>query len=327
MISPERNTRMKMLKYTILAVLVVAALVINFVPTRVAHAQDRTDNKLVIWGVPRGSAVKVAQPGSEFPRGEGDQPGLDGSVIAYAPLNRTSQVWLYNGATGATSVIATVHPTSTWPDTTLYAPQYAGAFPNFGLASPLPPSGGFAGPLPQYAPPQQFTPVKDGDNKLLVTGIPQGWAVHVAQPGGEFPRGDGSVPDGSGTAVAYAPLDRTSHVYVWDPIRSRFSMIATVRPTSTWPDTVVRAPAGLTQGFSAGLASPMQTIPGEPYVPIARGSFAPAPSQFGNEYVVQRGDTLGMIARLYGTTIADLAAVNNIPNANLIFPGQILLVP
>lgn len=34
------------------------------------------------------------------------------------------------------------------------------------------------------------------------------------------------------------------------------------------------------------------------------------------------GDTLGNIAARYGTTWQSMAAINNIPNANLIFPGQ-----
>jgi hypothetical protein len=321
-----------MYRYSIAAVLVATALIAGLAGGSVAVAQepDRTDNKLVIWGVPSGYGIKVAQADAEFPRGPGDLPGLDGSVQAYAPLNRTSTVHLVNRETGTGPVIATIHPTSTWPDTTLNV-QYAQGFPNVGLASPLLPAPqaapALAPPPPLWNPSQGsfVEPERDGDNKLLVTGIPQGWAVHVAQPGSEFPRGEGNLPDGTGTATAYAPLDKVSHVYVWDPIRSRFSMIATVRPTATWPDTVVNAPVGLVQGFSAGLASPMQTIPGEPYVPV-RPNFTPS-QQVGRQYTVQRGDSLGVIAQQYGTTVAQLAALNNISNPSLIYPGQVLLLP
>lgn len=41
-------------------------------------------------------------------------------------------------------------------------------------------------------------------------------------------------------------------------------------------------------------------------------------------YTVQRGDTLGKIARRFGTTVQKLAAVNKIRNENLIFPGQVI---
>ncbi len=44
-------------------------------------------------------------------------------------------------------------------------------------------------------------------------------------------------------------------------------------------------------------------------------------------YVVQPGDTLGSIANRFGTTVAALIQINQIPNPNLIFPGQIIFVP
>jgi LysM repeat protein len=42
-------------------------------------------------------------------------------------------------------------------------------------------------------------------------------------------------------------------------------------------------------------------------------------------YVVKSGDTLSSIARLYGTTVADLMTVNKLTTTT-IFPGQILVV-
>ena len=44
-------------------------------------------------------------------------------------------------------------------------------------------------------------------------------------------------------------------------------------------------------------------------------------------YVVKRGDTLFRIARQYGTTVGELAQINQIRNPNLIYPGQNILVP
>ena len=43
-------------------------------------------------------------------------------------------------------------------------------------------------------------------------------------------------------------------------------------------------------------------------------------------YTVQRGDTLSEIAQRYGTTVQEIASVNNIANPNLIFPGQVLRI-
>lgn len=43
-------------------------------------------------------------------------------------------------------------------------------------------------------------------------------------------------------------------------------------------------------------------------------------------YIVQSGDTLSEIAQMYGTTVQEIASVNNIANPNLIFPGQVLRI-
>lgn len=44
-------------------------------------------------------------------------------------------------------------------------------------------------------------------------------------------------------------------------------------------------------------------------------------------YVVRPGDTLTSIAQRYGTTVAAIVEANNITNPNLIFVGQVLLIP
>lgn len=44
-------------------------------------------------------------------------------------------------------------------------------------------------------------------------------------------------------------------------------------------------------------------------------------------YTVQRGDTLGGIAKRYGVSINSLLAANDITNPNLLFPGQKLVIP
>ena len=43
-------------------------------------------------------------------------------------------------------------------------------------------------------------------------------------------------------------------------------------------------------------------------------------------YTVRRGNTLSQIARLFGTTVREIAGLNNIPNPNLIFVGQVLRI-
>ena len=44
-------------------------------------------------------------------------------------------------------------------------------------------------------------------------------------------------------------------------------------------------------------------------------------------YTVQRGDTLSEIAERFGTTVNELVRLNSIQNPNLIYPGQVLILP
>lgn len=48
---------------------------------------------------------------------------------------------------------------------------------------------------------------------------------------------------------------------------------------------------------------------------------------FSVDYTVQRGDTLGRIARDNDVSLADLVEANGINNPNLIYPGQVLVIP
>ncbi len=51
----------------------------------------------------------------------------------------------------------------------------------------------------------------------------------------------------------------------------------------------------------------------------------PKPKYF--EYKIVKGDTLTAIAKKYGSTIAELKKLNNIKNANLIYAGDVILIP
>ncbi len=48
---------------------------------------------------------------------------------------------------------------------------------------------------------------------------------------------------------------------------------------------------------------------------------------FSVDYTVEKGDTLGRIARDHDVSLSDLVEANNIANPNLIYPGQVLLIP
>jgi LysM repeat protein len=48
---------------------------------------------------------------------------------------------------------------------------------------------------------------------------------------------------------------------------------------------------------------------------------------FSLEYTVQRGDTLGAIARDHGVSVSDLVEFNELANPDLIHPGDVILIP
>jgi len=51
------------------------------------------------------------------------------------------------------------------------------------------------------------------------------------------------------------------------------------------------------------------------------------PGGVGFPYVVQWGDTLSSIARRFGVTVDAIVRANNLPNANMIRAGQVLIIP
>lgn len=73
-----------------------------------------------------------------------------------------------------------------------------------------------------------------------------------------------------------------------------------------------------------GLADPSFLYVGQVLLVPAGQPQPPADTQV---YIVQRGDTLFSIAWRYGTTVAELARINNIANPWFIYVGQSLLIP
>jgi LysM repeat protein len=66
-------------------------------------------------------------------------------------------------------------------------------------------------------------------------------------------------------------------------------------------------------------ATPLATV-----APPVAATPRPAATQ---RYVVQSGDTLQKIARLYGVSIAALQQANGISDQNVITVGQVLVIP
>ena len=81
-------------------------------------------------------------------------------------------------------------------------------------------------------------------------------------------------------------------------------------------------------GSSGGTTNPPVTTS----TPVPVVTSTPAPSTGGTSacpaiYTIQRGDTLGSIARKCGVTASAILAVNTLSNPNVIYPGQQLSIP
>ena len=63
------------------------------------------------------------------------------------------------------------------------------------------------------------------------------------------------------------------------------------------------------------------------YLPGCTTDPPPPPPPATTTYTVVAGDTLYKIAVRYGTTVAELSAMNGITNPDLIYAGQVLIVP
>ena len=74
------------------------------------------------------------------------------------------------------------------------------------------------------------------------------------------------------------------------------------------------------------IANPNLIYAGAPLVVPSNGGSSEGTSD-ETIYIVKRGDTLSQIAIDFGTTVNAIAVRNNIRNVNLIYPGQVLVIP
>lgn len=63
-------------------------------------------------------------------------------------------------------------------------------------------------------------------------------------------------------------------------------------------------------------------------ITVTDQNYASAAGNISNiaQYTIQKGDTLYIIARKYGTTVANLKSTNNL-GSDMIYPGQVLVIP
>lgn len=64
--------------------------------------------------------------------------------------------------------------------------------------------------------------------------------------------------------------------------------------------------------------TPEAGVPPTPTVPVYTGTIT---------HTIQAGETLLVIAQMYGVTVEEIVEINNLDNPNLLSVGQVLLVP
>jgi LysM repeat protein len=97
-------------------------------------------------------------------------------------------------------------------------------------------------------------------------------------------------------------------------------------------DAASPSPAGTVAPAASGSPGPLPTpgpTGGSSAAATARPSATPAPSASPRPktYKVRSGDTMSAIAIRFGTSIAEIAALNKIANPSLIRVGQVLQIP
>ncbi|WP_422123835.1 LysM peptidoglycan-binding domain-containing protein [Planococcus sp. X10-3] len=91
---------------------------------------------------------------------------------------------------------------------------------------------------------------------------------------------------------------------------------------------------GIAQRFNTTVArlAAANNIPNVNFLRIGQvliipGTSTTPPPATSTKYTVKAGDTLYAIAQRYNTTVARIAAANNLPNVNLLRIGQVLIIP
>ncbi|MGE5508630.1 MAG: LysM peptidoglycan-binding domain-containing protein, partial [Chitinophagales bacterium] len=81
------------------------------------------------------------------------------------------------------------------------------------------------------------------------------------------------------------------------------------------------------QGVSLDALISANALPDPNQLVVGQALIVPSGTTTQRTYTVQPGDTLYAIARRFGTTISALVSANRLANPNLIYPGQILIIP
>lgn len=121
-------------------------------------------------------------------------------------------------------------------------------------------------------------------------------------------------------------IDKEKQEMVFEKVRNGELKIPTSEDGRTLNVVALNYDQLLAEGKLSAPAEPTpEVVPGEPVTNIDTTKDAPA--QQTTAYTVKAGDMLWKIAKKFNTTWQKLAELNNLKDANLIFPEQRLIVP
>jgi lipoprotein-anchoring transpeptidase ErfK/SrfK len=136
-------------------------------------------------------------------------------------------------------------------------------------------------------------------------------------------REDGSLFTGLSAMVSGTQV---TPVYTIDLAKAQSTLNALTSKINVQPDAInVKA-----QGRNLNIGATLDALPPDLNTLIDSGSMnlvmdiVEGPR---TQYTVQRGEELGLIAKKFNVSVSDIMALNNITNANLIYPGQVLIIP
>jgi hypothetical protein len=178
-----------------------------------------------------------------------------------------------------------------------------------------------------------------------VDALPAGVTALTA---GDFTPGEGEEPawgGNDGRARIMEVNDVLDTALVTDNLGSAVTALAAAGPAGEQAGVLL---AGTPEGFLFGYRLPVTGASPDWAARIGRPVYSLAGAGAGRlalgtadgyvqvwlvsavplvRYVVREGDTLWSIARTFHTTVEAITAVNNIPAADIIFPGQELFIP
>jgi peptidoglycan endopeptidase LytE len=139
-------------------------------------------------------------------------------------------------------------------------------------------------------------------------------ANQLSDPNLIFPGQRLTIPGGGATGAATA--SGTYRVQPGDTLSSLAARFG----------TTVAELAALNHLSDPNLIYAGQTLVLDGSAPATTSAATTPPASPPSSYTVHAGDTLGSIAARFGTTVAELAALNNLSDPNLIYVGEVLQV-